>query len=224
MTTEITSAAPNFSGIQYARMLLADLGIYLNRKQLATESYPKFCAIYGTDGIVGAMAPFDELRNSVALDTNAYSDAVDYVNSIIDATGVVETQFANYSHSNVAMEYVSKAWKALLALFEERNNLVKDFLSKIHCHMEYYPTIQENLDTLNAVLARSDPKETRALICILELSKSLDRGLGVVTQQSIFSLTQTDESMRTVFTRFKFLMLQELGYVETFEFLCSKAG
>ena len=223
MTTEIVGG-PNFNSIFYTKTLLDDLGIYLNRRQQASEAYPKFCARYGIDGVVAAMAPFAELRTSVALDTKSYMDAVDYVNSVIDVTGAVETQFANYSHSNIALEYVSKAWKALLALFEERNNLVKEFLGKIHCHMEYYPTIQENLDTLNAVLARNNPKETYALICILELSKSRDRGLGVVTQQSIFSLTQTDESMRTVFTRFRLLMLQELGYMETFDFLCSKVG
>lgn len=221
MTSELTGGL-NFNSIFYTKTILDDLGIYLNRRKQALEVYPKFCARYGVNGALAAMAPFEELRTSVALDTKEYSDAVDYVGAFQDISGKTETAFANYTHSNMALEYVSKALKSLQALFEERNNLVKEFLRKIACHMEYYPTIQDNLDTLNDLLSRNNQKDTYALICVLELSKSRDQGLGVATQQSIFHLTQTDESMKSVFTRFRWLMLQELGYMETFDFLCSR--
>lgn len=188
-----------------------DLGILLNEKELAAQAA---AGAYSLENV--NLNPLEELYLSIITATRAYETAVEM--RAFGADIKIEEKEDTYGH--IANSYANFAFEANNDLYSIRSGLVLPLITENEISKGRSGMTRQDKERLEKLLTINKPIATEEILFILDVAKK--RRNSHVIQKVVYDIIRIKERLIVVFTRFKYEMLDDLGFIEAFKFLCSK--
>lgn len=197
------------------RDTITDLKAYLNTKSPSEGEMRRLF----TNRTEASLNSFQELLSSVIDASNTYMKT--YTSVVLG----VDTRYMEDEDSKeaIALPYILNLVERTEYLYELRKEKVESVMALAKANTGLYHSLIRKQGAIESLLSDKSARSTSSIISHLSMCVSSDSVPSFEIQKVIYSLKHIREEVSGLYYLLKVKMFEDLGFKETFIFLCNKA-
>lgn len=197
---------------------LYDIGVLLKEQIKAEETTALLLAKENPD-----ITPFEELRFSILKASDTYYQAVSLISLNSNSLSI---KIDDNSYDDIAIEYAKKVESIKEELYALKDSTIKSLLQVCEDDPDWgrrsLGLSSEDIEQIKSFVSVKNEHSILSVIRLLAKAKDKKPTNSKILQKTFHTLSLTQQNLSWTVNRVREQMFYELGFNETFSFLCDK--